>query len=367
MASPQAPPLQVSRFEANLLRIARFFFKQVPAEEALPLVCASQNRPKCLSAAAVHLVRDTLSKGCVLYLVRAGGWRRERFLRNGEPKEGRLWERSPIEERTLHFSSCSLDFLLWLTAERPTDMKPIWKTQPVQTIADRLLYFLAYGVLREDKDIATILRSAPGFADHPLIRLMNPGDFAGESLPDALSFKEWVSGQGALIVEALQPEFEKRWLENERSKGQIGDWDRLRQQGQAERAVLDRFTQAADQAGRWDLARFLLGVLGKLLATPDMTPTFWTGGLQGSGPPRLADRLETQRSALSVLRQAERLREWEQRARRSGYMDDDYAASKFWLGEWERLVGTQSTSRAAQVVQMLEPLHTAAAPEGSAP
>ena len=42
-----------------------------------------------------------------------------------------------------------------------------------------------------------------------------------------------------------------------------------------------------------------------------MAPTFWTGGLQGSGPPRLADRLETQRNALAVLRQAGALRDWE--------------------------------------------------------
>ena len=69
----QSSALTVSRFEASLLRILRFFFHQVPAEEAVPLVRASQNRPPCLSPAAVHLVRDTLSKGCVLYLVHAGG------------------------------------------------------------------------------------------------------------------------------------------------------------------------------------------------------------------------------------------------------------------------------------------------------
>ena len=56
------------------------------------------DRPKCLSADAVHLVLDSLSKGCVLYLVRAGGWKRDRFLRDGEPKFGRLWERSPVEK-----------------------------------------------------------------------------------------------------------------------------------------------------------------------------------------------------------------------------------------------------------------------------
>jgi hypothetical protein len=354
---PSSPPLQVSRFEANLLRIARFFFQQIPAEEALPLVRTTQSRPKCLSAPAIHLIRDTLAKGCVLYLVRAGGWRRERFLRNGEPRDGRLWERSPIDELALEFSSHSLEFLIWLTTHKPGEPTPMWEAPAVElTIGDHLLFFLAYEAMREERDIATALRGSLTFAFHPLIVLMNPGDFAGERMPDAISFREWVSGQGALVIEAMQPRLETRWLENERSKGQIGDWDRLRQQGEVELAVLDRFMQAAENAGRWDLARFLLGVLGKLLATPDMTPTFWTGGLQGSGPPRLADRLETQRSALSVLRQAERLRQWEQRARRSGYMDDDYAASKFWLGEWERLVGTQTTSRAAQVVQMLEPL-----------
>jgi FtsH ternary system domain X6 len=357
VSSAQAPPLQVSRFEANLLRIARFFFHQVPAEEALPLVRENQSRPRCLSAAAVHLVRDTLAKGCVLNLVRAGGWRHERFLRNGEPKDGRLWERSPIDELALEFSADSLEFLIWLTTHKPGETTQTWRAPPNQlTVGDQLFLFLAYEAIREEPDIAVALRSSPNFALHPLIVLMNPGDFAGEPTPDAISFNEWTIGQGALVLEAMQPLLEARWLENERSKGQIGDWDRLRQQGVVELAVLERFLGAAESAGRWDLARFLLGILNKLLATPDMTPTFWTGGLQGSGPPRLADRLETQRSALSVLRQADRLRQWEQRARRSGYMDEDYAASKFWLGEWERLIGTQSTARAAQVVQMLEPL-----------
>ncbi|MBO0701018.1 MAG: hypothetical protein J2P46_21665, partial [Zavarzinella sp.] len=84
--------------------------------------------------------------------------------------------------------------------------------------------------------------------------------------------------------------------------------------------------------------------------------TFWTGGLQGSGPPRLADRLETQRNALAVLRSAERFRAWERDARRSGYLDEDYAASKFWLGEWERFDFTTVADRAERVLQQVEPL-----------
>lgn len=102
--------------------------------------------------------------------------------------------------------------------------------------------------------------------------------------------------------------------------------------------------------------RFLLRVLGRVLSHAEITPAFWTGGLQGSGPPRLADRLETQRSVLALLQHAGRFRTWAQRARSRGYLDEDYAASKFWLGEWERYDGEQVMQRAEQVLQQLEPL-----------
>ena len=362
-ASAPAPKL-VSRFEASLLRILRFFFQQAPTEEAIQLVRGALNRPRCLSPSAVHLVRDTLSKGCIRYLVRAGGWRIERFLRQGQPKTGRLWERSPVDDLKLEFSKHSLEFLLWLTAERPSKSNPVWRAPANElTIADKLLLFLAYKSLREELDIAAALRSSPSFMENALCRLLYPGDFAGDEISVATSFADWFSGVGSLVLEALQSVLETSWLEIERSKGQQGDWERMRQQGEAELNVLGQFLDAAEQAKRWDLARFLLGVLAKVLATPDMAPTFWTGGLQGSGPPRLAERLATQRSALSLLQCAERFRRWEQRARTSGYFDDDYAASKFWLGEWERLNGAQTTMRAERIVQLLEPLRNTSMPE----
>ena len=91
--SDSLSPKMVSRFEANLLRLLRFFLKQMPAEQAGRFLNDRLDPPHCLSAACVELVRDYLSKGCVLYLVRAGGWQRDRFLRSGEPRFGRLWER----------------------------------------------------------------------------------------------------------------------------------------------------------------------------------------------------------------------------------------------------------------------------------
>jgi hypothetical protein len=351
------PPRSVSRFEANLLRILRFFLKQVPAEQALRLIHDRRERPRCLSATAVHLVQDSLAKGCVLYLVRAGGWKRDRFLRNSEPKFGRLWERSPVEKLTLGFSRHALDFLMWVTAHKPKEERPVWQANEKDlTVADRLLFFLAYEALRADPDAAAALRSSPAFGGNALVWLAHPNDFAGEAHATVPSFDGWLTEPGSFVLEALQPVLEHRWLEIERTKGQVGDWNQLGQQGQVQGQVIEAFAEAVNRAGRRDLVRFLLAVMSRLLATPDMAPTFWTGGLQGSGPPRLADRLATQRNALAVLRSAERFRAWEREARRSGYLDEDYAASKFWLGEWERFNFAAVADRAERVLQQVEPL-----------
>jgi hypothetical protein len=364
MSEPAAPKM-VSRFEANLLRILRFFLRQVPAEEGLRLVNAKPAQPECLSAAAVHLVRDSLSKGCVLYLVRAGGWRRERFLRRGLPKYGRLWERSDVPDLALRFSEHALEFLIWVTANKPGEGKPSWQPRLKElTPADQLLLFLAYEAMRIDPDVAAALRLMAAVTANALVRLTYPEDFAAAQPQPAPDFAPWLIGLGALILEALQPVLLARWLAIERGKGQIGDWSRMLHQGRAEQQVLEKFTAAAESAGRLDLARFLVQALAAVLVTPNLPPTFWTGGLQGAGPPRLAERLETQRSALSLLRQTERFRRWEERARRAGWDDEDRDAQKFWLGEWERHNGNTIAQRAEQVLHQLEPLR---AGEGSGP
>ncbi|MBV9124409.1 MAG: hypothetical protein JO112_13700, partial [Planctomycetes bacterium] len=115
----------VSRFEANLLSILRFFLRRAPLEQALPLVIHPCAQPPCLSRVAVELVQDTLAKGCMLLVMRAGGWRRERFLRNDQVREGRLWDRTSPGELGLTFSRQTLRFLLWITATQlPTTKSP---------------------------------------------------------------------------------------------------------------------------------------------------------------------------------------------------------------------------------------------------
>ncbi|HEX4613110.1 MAG TPA: hypothetical protein VH092_33285, partial [Urbifossiella sp.] len=94
-------PRPVSKFESALLRTLRFFLGHHPGDQGLQLVRAAHARPDCLGRNAVELVKDTLAKACVLFLVRAGGWRSDRFLRAGQPAPGRAWDRTPLDERVL--------------------------------------------------------------------------------------------------------------------------------------------------------------------------------------------------------------------------------------------------------------------------
>lgn len=350
-------PRQVSRFEFNLLRIVRFVVGHFPADQGLQLVRTAVARPECLSAGAVELVKDTLGKASVLFLTRAGGWRNDKYLRNNQPTPGRVWDRIPLDERAMSFSRPVLDFLLWLTAEKVHESKQAWDAAPkALTPADELFFCLAFDATRTDPEVLAMLRKKDAFTRNPFCWITNPGDVAD---PDAAKplppdFAPLFTGQRAVLLECLQRHLENRWVRSERAKGQIGDWKRMRQQGVAEFAALSAFVKAADAARRTDLARFVLRTNAAVLRS-DLTPVFWTGGLQGSGPGRLADRLETQRAALAVPRQMEALEAWQERARFVGYFDDDYAASQMWKLDWEAVRGDDVARRARAAVEMLEP------------
>jgi len=369
---PQPPepegPRQVSKFEFALLRVLRFLVGHFPADQGLQLVRQAATRPECLSAGAVELVQDTLAKASVLFLAKSGGWRNDKYLRDNQPLPGRVWDRVPLDERALAFSRPVLDFLLWLTAEKVQETKLAWDAAPkALTPADELFFALAFDQTRADPDVTAVLRRKDAFARNPLCWLLAPGDLVD---PDAAkvtvpSFEAHCTGQRAVILECLQTFLTTRWIRSERAKGQIGDWKKMRQLGNAEFAALQAFLSACEAARRTDLARFVLRTNAAILQS-DMTPIFWTGGLQGSGPPRLADRLDTQRSALALPRQMEILEAWNDRARMVGYFDEDYQSSQLWKLDWEAANGERVSERARAALEMLEPLRGPATPTGNA-
>ncbi|MBL8867026.1 MAG: hypothetical protein JNK93_15820, partial [Planctomycetia bacterium] len=107
----------VSKFEHDLLVVLRHVFGRASPMQAQAILATKQPAPKCLSRDCVELVKDTLAKGVVLHLVRAGGWRNEPFLKDGEPTGGRVWDRVPLPMRRPVFSRSVVELLIWLTAE----------------------------------------------------------------------------------------------------------------------------------------------------------------------------------------------------------------------------------------------------------
>ena len=356
----RSPPA-VSRFEYTLLRLLRFVLGAMPAEQALLLVNGEFTpAPPCLTRTCVRLAEDTLAKGTVLTLVRAGGWRRDRFLKGGEPKEGRAWDRVELPARTLEFSGHPLAFLMWLTAEKPLGAKKPWDCPPSElTPADQLFFALALDALRAVEGVGPVLAKREAFSRNPFCWLFTPGDFAEQDEPRPPDFAPCFTGVRAVMLECLQHRLGERWARSERGKGQVSDWKRMRGLGRAEQAALSGYLAAAEAANRPDLARFVLHATEATLGTPgEITPAYWTGGLQGSTPPRLADRIDTQRLALAVPAQLATLARWERAARSVGYFDEGYAASQLWKADWDKADGDRLARRAADLIASLDPLKT---------
>ncbi|QDU20699.1 hypothetical protein [Urbifossiella limnaea] len=351
-------PRPLSKFEADLIRLVRFCLGRFPAEDGYKLLRTSHTRPACLSRNAVELVQDSLAKACVLFLVRAGGWRADRHLRSGQPKSGRAWDRTPLDERALTFSPHVVEFLLWATAERVHDTRTPWDAPPADlTAADEFFFWLAFEACRPDPEVAAVLRRKAAFRSNRFAWLGSAADLADEAEPAPPDFAPMFAGERAVMLECLQPLLTQRWLRAERAKGQIDDWRRMRQQGRAEAAGLAAYLGAAESAGRPDLARFVLHANAGLFQN-DLLPAFWTSGLGGPGPARLADRLDTQRAAVALPRQMAVLASWQEKYRAVGYFDEGYAASQLWKQDWEAAGGDRVAARARAAVEAIEPLRT---------
>jgi hypothetical protein len=340
----------VSRFEANLLGILQCLLQRAPRPWALPLI-GQLRPPPCLSRAAIELIQDHLSKGSVRLLARTG-WRRERHLQDAQIREGRLWARTPPEELALSFSGHSVEFLLWLTAGNRADENDRWNpAADALASGDLLLLYFAFQALRGTEVIAR-LRQHPCFTGDALCRLAFPEEFVDvKSPPD---WNPWTTGVGSYILEALQLPLAERWLQVEATKEKIGDWKGMRDLGRGQERVLRSFGDALTAAGRRDLARFLLRTLSQLLR--DNPPAGrWIGSLDVRTL-RLADRLDSYRAALAMVRYCETMRQWEIEARLVSYFDEGYAASQLWKSDWERFAGEEMWAHAQKLLAEIEPL-----------
>jgi hypothetical protein len=139
-------------------------------------------------------------------------------------------------------------------------------------------------------------------------------DFAPNQDNPTPDYALWTTDVGACILEALQGDFAERWLEVERLKSSIADWQEMRALGRCQEQAIDSFLDAAEATERLDLTRFLLQAASGILVE-GATGRQWVQGLQSQGP-RIADRMETNQAALALVRQMERMRRWEREGAR---------------------------------------------------
>jgi hypothetical protein len=310
-------------------------------------------------------VQDSLAKGLPLLAAR-GGWRKERFLRNGQTTTGRVWERSSNEERGLRFSAATLEWLIWLTTVNPAEEDKLPEIDPTATTAgDSIFFYFAFDRLEESRLAGPLLKQ-PWFARHALLQLAFPDRFAESGIREVAAldgpaathpsrvaaFTPWLEPQTVWLLEALQDRLAERWIDVERRKREFSDGRKLQSLGDMQQRVLERFFQDVEQAGRKDLARFLLCAANEVLDGPDRSSWFPKLDVRDL---RLADRTDVYRDGLSFLRALSRLQQWEQSARSVGYYDEGYAAGQLWKADWERWNGTSLCTAAAEIIRCTLP------------
>jgi hypothetical protein len=338
----------VSRFEANLLTIARCITGLTPLDEGLHVLRHVLAMPTCLSKTAIALLQETLAKGVVQSLA-TRGWPTARHLAGGEVRRGRLWERVPLEMRQLEFSSGTVRFLMWMTAEDMSKPATALKLDAAGvTLADALLMVMAYLTLEETPMAEPLAKQSP-LQGLVLLRLLAPHEFLNRKKTSDDSWQSWLAPQRAWVLEAFQPLLARRWLRFEQAKQAASDRIALIRHSQRQHEILAEYLDALEAANRRDLARFLLVMGGRLLLRPPAEQDWFANLLVRDV--RLSEREAAYRTGLLTVGEFERLRRWQQEATAIGYYDEGYAASQLVKADWETYRGEEVSAAAVALLR----------------
>ncbi|GIW84453.1 MAG: hypothetical protein N3E46_09695 [Gemmataceae bacterium] len=331
-----------------------------------------------LSANADRLLKTILAKGTVEFLVKASeGWH-ESFLQHGQEKSGRLWERHPLAERTLHFSHNTLRLLIWWTStdpkiaqamrEPPVDVKSltpadefvVWRIADcVQTAhSHRSESFKKLCSFRAFHSNPWIWLSMPHMlrteiSKHSLSQLDDMPWYAKANLVDSPSFARCFQGLRSVFLEALQNHLFQRLVKDFPLNTE--DVEELVQRNVATYLIYRQFLLDAEQAGRPDLALFLLRAVARL------TPAFTQLQDRRQNNVKIdeqigrlrtvQERMKARQALIAPLTLINILHRWTLHYRNIGYWDEDYRIAQWWLRQWEEhrgdeLVGRVHVSRA---------------------
>jgi hypothetical protein len=345
-------PVPLPRFDYDVVQMLRHLLGLASSPAVMALLRGEQSHTT-ITPQGLAVLQDTIAKRLIEGLIQAGGWRDDHCLIANEVHGGRIWQRHDINELKLSFSPAPLSFLIWLTAENPARSREGWRSTGVApTAADHFFFACIAEPLQRIAEIWSVLRRTTLFSDNPLLRLMQPAEFDAP-LPDFTSFMQ---PAGSIILECLQYDLVHRWVEQDRERRGIVDWERLRREGERAGNVAHAYLSCCNAHHRRDLAMFVLDAIARAIGddTPELTR--WTGALALSEPARIADRIATRRAALALPAQMSTFAAWARDARAVRHFDDDYTAAQWWKARYEAYDGNRLALVAETLLRSTDPL-----------
>ncbi len=357
---------RVAASEADQLTVARALVGQETLAAAEGVVRRWRNMPAAarykgkIGPTAMRLMQGTLAKGAVLQLARRGGWRTLRFLEEGAPVRGRMWERH--RPGPIRFSAFAMLLVRWLT-EAPiarTDC-PILEAIP-ETPGDELLMYLAVDLCRK-MDCGDTLAKQAAFRRSGLVWLGYPDVLAhhGVGVPEPRMFERLLEPDAVVLLEALTPDLTERWTQIEMKKRGVVSAQEMIRLGGTQAAVAHGFLSALDKYHRRDLAQCLLRAAARVLEKSE-TAADWVGRLEAKG--RIADRARARSAAAAFLKSLELPARWAEEARAVRFFDDEYDSVQLYLALYDEL-SDRSIVRARAIVRALEALDVGVEEQGT--
>ncbi len=324
---------------------------QAEVTHVLPIVSKGQNRPKCLSRDCVELVKQALGAGTITFLAAEDAWKHERYLRNDQISEGRLWQRTDPSELGLEFSAASLDLLMWLTEQHAPQSMPPWEYEGQLTLGDEFLVALTALAFSDTKMLVHCFRVGR-FAQATLAPLLVPGGYAYSRVTPEPDYSSWVSAPGCYVIESIQKRLAARWTRLETTKQRLLLPAEMRAVGQVQESVLTAWMDACEKANRRDLCRFLFEVAAKVYREQTTSRDFF--GNLDTKDMRLAERTEVYQVGSALMRAVDRLRRWQTASQSVGYFDEGYAESQLLKSLWESGAMDEAAAHASRVSKELD-------------
>lgn len=325
--------------EGQLVSLARGLFTGGGSELQL-LMLEGWPVPAKLSPRGLRVLEDTLGKGAVLWLTKAGAWR------------DRLWERRPPPP--IAFESATVQVLQWLL-EQPLGHEGANPLRLVKasSLGCELLLLAALASSIEtsaERQLAT----QPAVRASALCRLAFPIPLALAGGPELAGPLELDAAQ-QFALEALQPSLAKWWRAGERLKARLLLPADVLRSGLAQARVLDALLQWAEANDQRERCTFLLEALAPMLhertTAADFVATF-------DDRTPLRERQAARRAAGAALQGVARLQAWDEAARTVRFIDDGYQAAQARVKAYEASFGTARFAVARRVRDELEALPT---------